>query len=117
MRFGKLAFGVVVAVLSLGANPPPLEGAPNVSSLSHADVTVYGAKWCSACKTLEAGLKEKDIPFDLIDVDDSPGAYEKAKSASGAASVIPLTSVMRESNTTWFVGADVNGIAKAYRGE
>ena len=79
-------------------------------------VTVYGASWCSACKSLEKELRERSVPFSLIDVDENPRAYDVAKRATGR-SVVPLSSVTRnEDDIAWFVGADADGIEKSYRG-
>ena len=89
----------------------------NVSSLTSSPVTVYGAKWCSACRTLERGLTERKIAFDVVDVDDNAAAFARAREASGAGSAIPLTSIVRTSNTVWIVGADVDGVDRAQRGE
>ena len=89
--------------------------APMLSS--DAAVTVYGASWCSACKSLERGLRDRSVPFDLVDVDQNPKAYEVAKRATGK-NVVPITSVSRGSDElTWIVGADVDAVEKAYRGE
>jgi glutaredoxin len=84
-----------------------------VSSISSAPVTVYGAKWCSACRSLEKALNDRKIGFDLIDVDDNPAAFDKAKAASGQGSAIPLTSVTNGSKTTWIVGADIEAVDRA----
>ena len=89
--------------------------ADNVSSLQTSPVTIYGAKWCSACRSLEHGLGERKIAFDKVDVDENPGAFERARSASGAGSAIPLTSVARSSGTVWIVGADVDAVERAQR--
>lgn len=88
-----------------------------MSSLATAPVTVYGAKWCSACKSLEKGLTERKIGFEVIDVDDNPAAFAKARSAAGAGGAIPLTGIVRTSNTVWVVGADVDAVERAQRGE
>lgn len=85
-------------------------------SSTSSSVTVYGAEWCGACKVLERGLREKDIPFEVIDVDQSPEAYARARSASNA-SVIPITNVVRGDNATWVVGANIVAVERAYRGE
>jgi glutaredoxin len=78
-------------------------------------VTVFGASWCSACKSLEKDLRERNVPFNLVDVDQNARAYDAAKRATGK-SVVPLTSVGKsEDELTWFVGADADGIEKAYR--
>ena len=110
------AAGLAVAVASAAANaaePPP----PPVSSLSSTPVTVYGAKWCSACRSLERGLAERKIAFEVIDVDDNPGAFARARSAANATSAIPLTGIVRASSTVWVVGADVDAVDRAQRGE
>lgn len=90
----------------------------NVSGneLSSAEVTVYGAAWCSACKSLEASLRSRQIPFNAIDVDDNPGAYAIAKKATGT-NAIPLTNIVRGPMQTWIVGANPDAVEKAYRGE
>lgn len=114
-----------VAGLVLAASPPSGAEVPGGASLtsvgraatSEPAVTVYGASWCSACRSLERGLRSRSIPFDLIDVDDNPKAYEVARRATGK-NVVPLTSVARDrDDVTWIVGADVDAVEKAYRGE
>jgi glutaredoxin len=102
------------SVLLLGAAPPP---PPEVSSLSSSPVTVYGAKWCSACRSLERGLTDRKIAFEVIDVDDNPAAFAKARAAANAGGAIPLTGIVRTSNTVWVVGADVEAVDRAQRGE
>lgn len=87
--------------------------APSVSSLTSSPVTVYGAKWCSACRSLERGLTERKIAFEVIDVDESPSAYAKAREAAGGTSAIPLTSIVRSKSTVWIVGADVDAVERA----
>lgn len=86
------------------------------NELSSAQVTVYGAGWCSACKSLEASLRSRQIPFSTIDVDENPGAYAIAKKATGT-NAIPLTNVVRGPMQSWIVGADADAVEKAYRGE
>ena len=90
---------------------------PDVSSLTTAPVTVYSAKWCSACRSLERGLNERKIAFDTIDVDANPSAFARARDAAGASNAIPLTGIVRSSSTVWVVGADVDAVDRAQRGE
>jgi len=106
-------FAVVVSSAAASAAEPP----PAVSSLSSTPVTVYGAKWCSACRSLERGLTERKIAFEVIDVDDNPAAFARARAAANAAGAIPLTGIVRSSNTVWVVGADVDAVDRAQRGE
>jgi len=90
---------------------------PDVSSLTTSPVTVYSAKWCSACRSLERGLTERKIAFDTVDVDANPSAFSRARDAAGASNAIPLTGIVRSTNTVWVVGADVDAVDRAQRGE
>lgn len=113
-----------MALLGLASAPNEAAAAPrdrgpqprNTSSLAKSDVTIYGATWCSACRALESGLRARNVPFEVVDVDKSPQAFERARAAAGAGSAIPLTGVLRGTDTTWIVGADVDGVERLYRG-
>src|SRR5881398_1030758 len=104
MRRFFVALALGVAALSA----PLVRDAVAAPALStEATVTVYGASWCSACKSLERGLRDRNVPFDLVDVEQNPKAYDAAKRATGK-NVVPLTSVARNTDdVTWIVGADV----------
>jgi mycoredoxin len=94
-----------------------LSAPPRVAiSSSQAAVTVYGASWCSACRSLEAKLDERRIPFSLIDVDKNREAYDRARRASGMGSGIPLTHIT-QNTSTWVQGDDADAIERAYKGE
>jgi mycoredoxin len=110
------AFAAAVVAASL-ASPRTASADSGISSLSTSPVTVYGAKWCSACRTLEGGLKDRKIAFEVIDVDDNPTAFARARASSGASNAIPLTSITRSSNTVWVVGSDIDAVDRAQRGE
>ena len=84
--------------------------------VTDASVTVYGATWCGPCHSLQASLKERGIPFDLIDIDKDPDAYAWARKTSKTSS-IPLTSILRTGDLKWVVGANPDAVEKAYRGE
>jgi mycoredoxin len=111
-----VVLGAAVAV-AIGFAGPEGVASADVSSLSSSPITIYGAKWCSACRTLEGGLKDRKIAFEVIDVDDNPSAFSRARAASGAASAIPLTSIARNGNTVWVVGADIDAVDRAQRGD
>ncbi len=115
-RFAPFALVAAVVVASL-ASPRTASADSGISSLSTSPVTVYGAKWCSACRTLEGGLKDRKIAFEVIDVDDNPTAFARARAASGASNAIPLTSITRSSTTVWVVGSDIDAVDRAQRGE
>lgn len=90
---------------------------PNVSSLASSAITVYAAKWCSACRSLERGLTERQIAFEVIDVDDNPSAFAKARASAGATNAIPLTGIAKSSGTVWVVGADIDAVDRAHKGD
>ena len=109
--------GLVLALGVASAAPSDARaGGRSTSSLPKSDVTIYGATWCSACRSLESGLRARDVPFDVVDVDKSPQAFERARAAAGTGSAIPLTGVVHGSDTTWILGADVDGVERSYRG-
>ena len=118
------AFSALTLSLLLGVLCVPREAEAGwrdtrrgTSSLTKSDVTIYGATWCPACRALEAGLRARDVPFDVVDVDKSPQAFERARAAAGTGSSIPLTGVVHGSDTSWIVGADVDGVEKLFRGK
>jgi glutaredoxin len=98
------------------AASPPAEPLGQEISSSQSSVTIYGATWCSACKSLESKLNDRRVPFDVIDVDRNREAYDRARSASGMGSGIPLTNVMKGSSQ-WFQGDNADAIERAYKGE
>lgn len=108
------AFGLVLVP---GSSSIASAAEPKVSSISSAPITIYGAKWCSACRTLERGLTDRKIPFDVVDVDENASAFARARAAAGATNAIPLTGIARSSDTIWVVGADVDAVDRAHRGE
>lgn len=85
-------------------------------SSSDTSVTIYGATWCSACRSLEAKLDTRKIPFSVIDVDKNRDAYDKARNASGLGSGIPLTHITKH-RATWVQGDDADAVERAYNGE
>ena len=111
-----LSFVFAAAIVALSTT---IAGASerNVSSFASSPVTVYGAKWCSACRSLERGLTDRKIAFEVVDVEANPAAFERAKTAARASSAIPLTGIVRSSDTVWVVGADVDAVDRAQRGE
>ncbi len=47
--------------------------------VENGKVTVYTAKWCSACNALKAYLKANNIPYTNFDIEDSELANNKLK--------------------------------------
>ena len=112
---GAILVASLVLVPASGAPARADAPVPAVSSLA-AGVTVYGASWCGACKSLEAKLAQRNIPFEAIDVDRDRAAFDRARAESGKGSSIPLTSVSRDT-VTWVVGDDASAVERAYKGE
>ncbi len=54
-----------------------------------ADVIVYGASWCGACRQTAAFLRSRNVPFVERDVEREPGAREAMQAAARAAGVTP----------------------------
>jgi glutaredoxin len=113
LRARAVLFVLTAAAASIAT--PAADAAPSVSSLASAPVTVYGAKWCSACRALESGLADRKIAFEIVDVDDNPSAFARARAAAGTSNAIPLTSVAKSSATVWIVGANVDAVEHALK--
>jgi len=62
-----------------------------------ADVVVYGASWCGACRQAEAYLRSRGVPFVEKDVERDPGAQaemmQKATSQGLRPTGIPVIDV------------------------
>ena len=77
---------------------------------------MYGASWCGACRSLEAKLAQRNIPFEKIDVDRNREAYDRARAQSGLGPGIPLTHISRD-GAKWVQGDDAEAIERAYKGD
>ena len=71
------------AELASAAHPEPPEG----EAAGDADVIVYGASWCSACRSTESFLRERNVPFVERDIERDPGARQAMLEAARAAGV------------------------------
>ena len=116
-RLRSLLFALVAGIGAAGSSGIAQAAGPNVSSLTAAPVTVYGAKWCSACRALESGLRDRKIAFEAVDVDDNAAVFARARAASGSGNAIPLTGIVRSNDTVWVVGANVDAVDRAQRGD
>jgi mycoredoxin len=112
------AFSALVLTVTADSQAAHRPGDPSRIEISSSDtsVTIYGATWCSACKSLEGKLDARKIPYSVIDVDKNRDAYDKARSASGMGSGIPLTHITQH-RSTWVQGDDADAVEKAYNGE
>lgn len=87
--FARTRFEALVAA----AAPPPPEpvAAPTAVAAGdpNADVIIYGASWCNACRGAASFLRSRNIAFVERDVEREPGAREAMMRAASAAGVRP----------------------------
>lgn len=55
----------------------------NTHTGTQATVNVYGADWCGDCRRAKAALDRFGVGFNWYDVDNEPGAADKALAISG----------------------------------
>ncbi len=71
-----------------GESAGAAEGSPNAAAPNpDADVVIYGASWCGACRSAEAFLRQRHIEFVERDIERDPGAREAMLRAARAAGV------------------------------
>lgn len=51
---------------------------------------MYSADWCGDCRRSKRLLDELGVAYDIIDVENTPGAPEKVKEINGGAQSIPV---------------------------
>lgn len=66
----------------------PVEGGEATAD-ADADVVIYGASWCHACRSAAAFLRERNVPFVERDIEREPGAREAMMQAAREAGVSP----------------------------
>jgi glutaredoxin len=54
-----------------------------------ADVVVFGASWCGACRQAEAYLRERNVPFVERDIEEDPAAAAEMRARAAAAGLHP----------------------------
>ncbi len=54
-----------------------------------ADVVVFGASWCGACRQAEAYLRERNVPFVERDIEEDPAAAADMRARAAAAGLHP----------------------------
>ncbi|MEM9191512.1 MAG: glutaredoxin family protein [Myxococcota bacterium] len=68
--------------------------APVVEATASAEVVIYGADWCGACRSTASYLNSRNVPFIERNVEQDPGArqemQEKVRRAGLTASGIPV---------------------------
>lgn len=52
-----------------------------------ADVTIYSRSWCTFCKHAKQLLDSKEVPYQVIDIEEQPEKRDEMISLSGRTSV------------------------------
>ncbi|MCA9609161.1 MAG: glutaredoxin family protein, partial [Myxococcales bacterium] len=68
--------------------PATAEGAEEGED-PNADVIIYGASWCGACRQTAAFLRSRHIPFVERDIERDPGARQAMQQAARGAGINP----------------------------
>jgi thioredoxin reductase (NADPH) len=62
---------------------------PTTAPADRAAITVYSAPWCPHCKRVKKFLAAHRIPYDHIDIDESPEAIDRLKELQDGGQIIP----------------------------
>ena len=52
-------------------------------------ITVYATSWCPDCRRSIRLLTRLGAPFDLIDIEEEPGAEDRMRAANGGSGKVP----------------------------
>lgn len=67
--------------------PVVAEGSP--TGPADADIVIYGASWCGACRSAEAFLRQRGVAFIEKDIEEDPEALREMQAKARAAGVQP----------------------------
>lgn len=87
-RMPRDTFDRMVSAASRAPEPiaeAPDEAPPEVPA--DGDVVIYGASWCSACRSAAAYLRSRNVPFVERDIERDPGARDAMQRAARTAGV------------------------------
>lgn len=87
-RMPREAFDALVDRAGAVADEPEVAAAEPAGD-ADADVIIYGASWCGACRSTARFLRERGVPFVERDVEREPGARQAMQAAARAAGVSP----------------------------
>ncbi len=77
-------------VSEAGAEPePPEPTAEEPAAAASADIVLYGASWCGACRSAAAYMRSRGIEFVERDIEREPGAREAMLRAAQRAGIRP----------------------------
>lgn len=108
-RMPREAFDARVEAAS--ARPAPVAAADGQDP--DADVIIYGASWCGACRQAEAFLRQRNIPFVERDIEREPGARQAMMEAARGAGVNPSGIPVIDFRGTIIAGFDRGALERA----
>jgi len=59
-------------------------------------VKMYSANWCHDCKAMQSFFEEKNINYEVINVDADPRAIERLKELCGGKKIVPTLEINGE---------------------
>lgn len=62
---------------------------PEPETLADADIIIYGAEWCGACRSAARYLHSREVPFVERDIEREAGAREEMQDKARAAGIRP----------------------------
>lgn len=89
--------------------PGPTSQTPSPSG-AQADVIIYGASWCGACRSAAAYLRQRGIPFVERDIERDPAARSEMQAKARAAGVRPTGIPVIDVRGTILTGFDPSAI-------
>ncbi len=63
--------------------------ARSAAGAAAAEIVVFGASWCGACRQAEAFLRERNVPFVERDIEEDPSAAAEMRARAAAAGLHP----------------------------
>ena len=85
------------------------------SATAGADVIIYGAEWCHACREAQAFLRARNIPFVERDIERDAGAREEMARRAAQAGIPTGSIPIIDFRGTMIQGFDRDAIERAIR--
>lgn len=57
--------------------------------MTSATFTMYTTPWCGYCQRLKSQLDQEGIPYELVDIEQVPGAAELVQTFNGGNQTVP----------------------------
>lgn len=62
---------------------------PDVAPGEAPGVIMYSTSWCPSCKAAKQYLRQNDVPYEEIDIDEVPGAAEQVQAWARGYKTVP----------------------------